>query len=89
MWIGISPSVAVATDLFYNSVTKLFGSIQHVRQRTINMQLVKYLAIGSLPSAICAGAITTVISTSLGESGCYYKARARVRFDNRGIGYNF
>ncbi|WP_199615591.1 sulfite exporter TauE/SafE family protein [Paenibacillus alkalitolerans] len=54
MWIGISPSVAVATDLFYNSVTKLFGSIQHIRQKTIDLALVKYLAIGSVPSALIA-----------------------------------
>jgi uncharacterized membrane protein YfcA len=54
MWIGISPSVAIATDLFYNAVTKLFGSIQHIRQKTINLGLVKYMAIGSVPSAIGA-----------------------------------
>jgi len=54
MLIGISPSIAVATDLFYNSVTKLFGSIQHIRQKTINLALVKYLAIGSVPSALVA-----------------------------------
>jgi uncharacterized protein len=52
--LGISPSIAVGTDLFYNSITKLFGSIQHWRQNTINFKLVKYLAIGSVPSAICA-----------------------------------
>jgi len=51
---GISPSIAVGTDLFYNSITKLFGSIQHWRQKTINLTLVKYLAIGSIPSAILA-----------------------------------
>ncbi|MFK9095485.1 sulfite exporter TauE/SafE family protein [Bacillus salipaludis] len=52
--LGISPSIAVGTDLVYNSITKLFGSIQHWRQKTINLRLVKYLAIGSIPSAICA-----------------------------------
>jgi uncharacterized membrane protein YfcA len=52
--LGISPSIAVGTDLIYNSITKLFGSIQHWRQKTINFKLVKYLAIGSVPSAICA-----------------------------------
>src|SRR3954471_22065244 len=52
--LGISPSIAVGTDLVYNSITKLFGSIQHWRQKTINFRLVKYLAIGSIPSAICA-----------------------------------
>ncbi|OXM85311.1 sulfite exporter TauE/SafE family protein [Paenibacillus rigui] len=52
--VGIQPTVAVATDLFYNSITKLFGSIQHYRQRTIQFKLVLYLAIGSVPSAILA-----------------------------------
>lgn len=52
--LGINPSVAVATDLFYNSITKLFGSIQHVRQKTIQTKMVKYLAIGSVPSAVAA-----------------------------------
>lgn len=52
--LGISPSIAVGTDLFYNAITKLFGSFQHWRQKTINLQLVKYLAIGSIPSAIIA-----------------------------------
>lgn len=52
--LGISPSIAVGTDLLYNSITKLFGSIQHWRQKTINLQLMKYLAMGSIPSAICA-----------------------------------
>jgi uncharacterized protein len=52
--LGFSPSIAVGTDLIYNSITKLFGSFQHWRQKTINLTLVKYLAIGSIPSAICA-----------------------------------
>lgn len=52
--IGINPVVAVGTDLFYNSVTKLFGTIQHWRQRTINGRLVLYLSFGSIPGAVVA-----------------------------------
>lgn len=52
--MGIHPSIAVGTDLAYNSITKFFGSLQHWRQKTINFKLVKYLAIGSIPSAIIA-----------------------------------
>lgn len=52
--LGISPSVAVGTDLVYNSITKMFGISQHWKQKTINFRLVKYLAIGSIPSAIIA-----------------------------------
>ncbi|WP_047155128.1 sulfite exporter TauE/SafE family protein [Aneurinibacillus tyrosinisolvens] len=52
--IGISPALAVGTDLFYSAVTKLFGTIQHYKQKTINIKLVKYLALGSIPGAVIA-----------------------------------
>ncbi|SDD97345.1 hypothetical protein SAMN02799630_04328 [Paenibacillus sp. UNCCL117] len=48
---GIQPMAAVATDLVYNSVTKLFGSIQHLRQRTVDLALARQFALGSLPGA--------------------------------------
>ncbi|MGM0875641.1 MAG: sulfite exporter TauE/SafE family protein [Bacillota bacterium] len=51
---GINPSIAVGTDLVYNSITKLFGAVQHWKQKTINLKLVKYLAFGSIPSAAVA-----------------------------------
>lgn len=52
--VGINPVIAVGTDLAYNSITKFFGSLQHFRQKTIDMKLVKLLAIGSVPGAIFA-----------------------------------
>ncbi|MCM3118874.1 sulfite exporter TauE/SafE family protein [Neobacillus sp. MER 74] len=61
--LGISPSIAVGTDLVYNSITKLFGTFQHWRQKTINFKLVKYLAIGSIPSAICSVGILQLFET--------------------------
>jgi len=61
--LGINPSIVVGTDLIYNSVTKFFGSIQHWRQKSINFQLVKYLAIGSIPSAILAVIILRVFDS--------------------------
>lgn len=51
---GIHPAIAIGTDFAYNSITKLFGAIQHIRQKTVNFQIVKYLAMGSLPAAILA-----------------------------------
>ncbi|WP_199615646.1 sulfite exporter TauE/SafE family protein [Paenibacillus alkalitolerans] len=52
--IGIPPTLAVGTDLFYNSITKLFGTFQHWRQKTVNWKLVGYLAAGSIPGAAAA-----------------------------------
>jgi len=54
IWIGFPATVAVGTDLFYNSITKLFGGIQHWRQHTVQWKLVAYLASGSVPGAIIA-----------------------------------
>lgn len=54
IYIGINPVLAVGTDLFYNSITKLFGTFQHWRQKTVNWKLVVYLASGSVPGAAAA-----------------------------------
>ncbi|MDF2725832.1 MAG: rane protein [Paenibacillus sp.] len=51
---GVHPTLAVGTDLFYNSITKLFGTVQHYRQKTIDMKLVGWLAAGSIPGAVVA-----------------------------------
>lgn len=50
--LHVNPIVAVGTDLAYNAVTKLFGTIQHMRQKTVNLKLVRYLASGSIPGAV-------------------------------------
>ncbi|MGG1008581.1 sulfite exporter TauE/SafE family protein [Bacillus velezensis] len=52
--LGINPSIAVGTDLLYNSITKLFGVVYHWKQRTVQFKLVGYLALGSIPSATAA-----------------------------------
>ncbi len=52
--LGIQPAIAVGTDLVYNSITKIFGTWQHWRQKTVHFPIVLYLAIGSIPSGIIA-----------------------------------
>src|SRR5690606_33478154 len=61
--LGVNPTIAVGTDLAYNSITKFFGTLQHWRQKTINFKLVKYLAIGSIPSAAFAVFILQLFET--------------------------
>lgn len=61
--MGLHPSVAVGSDLLYNSVTKLFGTIQHWRQRTIDWRIVGYLAAGSIPGAVGAIACLYLFET--------------------------
>lgn len=71
--IGIHPSIAVGTDLFYNSITKLFGTFQHWRQRTVNLTLVRYLAIGSIPGAVCSIILLKVFDSFFQDSETFLK----------------
>jgi uncharacterized membrane protein YfcA len=52
--LGVSPTVAVGTDLAYAALTKAVGAWQHWRQDTIEPRLVLYLAGGSLPASLLA-----------------------------------
>lgn len=48
---GVSPSVAVGTDLLYASVTKAGGTLAHSLKGTVDWKIVRSLALGSLPAA--------------------------------------
>jgi uncharacterized protein len=47
---GVSPATAVGTDLLFAAATKTVGSLVHGFNRTIDWQVVRRLAIGSIPS---------------------------------------
>jgi uncharacterized membrane protein YfcA len=48
---GVAPTTAVGTDLLYASVTKCFGTAVHHKAGTVDWQIVRRLASGSLPAA--------------------------------------
>jgi uncharacterized membrane protein YfcA len=47
----VPPLAAVSSDLVTSAVMKPVGGFVHLRKHTVNLQLVKWLAIGSVPSA--------------------------------------
>ncbi len=49
---GIQPVTAVGTDLAYGAVTKTVGGIKHWRQKTVDLKLSTWMALGSVPAAI-------------------------------------
>ncbi len=51
MIFGVAPTTAVGTDLLYASITKMFGTAVHHRAGTVDWQIVRRLASGSLPAA--------------------------------------
>jgi uncharacterized membrane protein YfcA len=56
---GISPTVAVGTDLAFASVTKTAGTFAHRINGTVRWQVVKHLCLGALPAAVlCTWALS-------------------------------
>jgi uncharacterized protein len=48
---GISPTAAVSSDLVAAVIMKPVGGGVHLRRGTVNLQMVKWLVLGSVPSA--------------------------------------
>lgn len=65
---GIQPTTAIGTDIFYSAVTKTVGGWRHLRMKTVNMELVKWLALGSVPAAVGGVALVSVIQDHIGEA---------------------
>jgi uncharacterized membrane protein YfcA len=65
---GISPTTAIGTDIFYAAVTKTVGGWRHLKMKTVNMDLVKWLAIGSVPSAVGGVLLVSWLQTQVGEA---------------------
>src|SRR6202165_6330855 len=53
----ITPSTAVSSDLLASLVMKPIGGGVHLKRGTINWSLVRWLCIGSVPSAFAGGVI--------------------------------
>ena len=49
---GISPAIAVGTDLLYAALTKCSGIYFHQKNRTVDWKIVLLLGSGSIPSSI-------------------------------------
>lgn len=52
IFFGFSPAVAVGTDLWFAAITKAVGGTIHHRIGSPDWQIVKRLALGSLPAAV-------------------------------------
>ena len=52
LFYGITPSVAVGTDLIYASISKAFGVTLHSRNGSLDWSLVGWMSLGSVPAAL-------------------------------------
>jgi uncharacterized membrane protein YfcA len=47
----VPPSIAVSSDVVAATLMKVVGGIKHWRQQTVDLQVVKWLALGSVPGS--------------------------------------
>ncbi|HEX6665359.1 MAG TPA: sulfite exporter TauE/SafE family protein [Solirubrobacterales bacterium] len=64
---GIQPTTAIGTDIFYSAVTKTVGGWRHFKMKTVNMELVKWLALGSVPAAVTGVVFVSLLQDRIGE----------------------
>lgn len=43
---------AIGTDMVYATATKMTGSVQHYRQRSVNLEVALFLGLGSIPASL-------------------------------------
>lgn len=58
---GVPPLAAVSSDLVASVVMKPVGSLVHLRRGTVHLGVVKWLCLGSVPSAFCGVLITRAL----------------------------
>ena len=49
---GVQPVTAIGSDLTYAAVTKTVGGYKHLRQKTVDVRLSSWMALGSVPAAV-------------------------------------
>lgn len=54
LFFGVSPTVAVGTDLAFASTTKAAGTLAHRVRGTVHWDIVRHLCYGALPAAVVA-----------------------------------
>src|SRR5439155_22329278 len=60
----VEPLTAVSSDLVAALVMKPVGGAVHMRRGTVNLRLVRWLMIGSVPSAFCGVLVLRALGNS-------------------------
>ena len=64
---GVAPITAIGTDLAYAAVTKTVGGYKHWRQKTVDLRLSTWMALGSVPAAIGGVYVLTLLEEWAGR----------------------
>src|SRR3954468_24162426 len=64
---NVQPVTAIGTDIFYSAVTKTVGGWRHLKMKTAKLDLVKWMALGSVPAALIGVFLIGLLQDSVGE----------------------
>jgi len=64
---GVTPVTAIGTDLAYAAVTKTVGGYKHWTQKTVDLRLSSWMAIGSVPAAVGGVYVLGLIEDAAGR----------------------
>ena len=67
LFFGVDPVAAVSSDLIVSLLMKPVGAAVHLRRGTVNLRLVKWLVIGSVPAAVIGVLLITSINNNAPE----------------------
>ncbi|MCF6744341.1 sulfite exporter TauE/SafE family protein [Blastococcus sp. KM273128] len=66
LFFGVPPLAAVSSDLVVSAVMKPVGGVVHLRRGTVDMRLVGWLTLGSVPAAFCGVLLTRALGSGTG-----------------------
>jgi uncharacterized membrane protein YfcA len=66
IFFGFKPTLAIGTDVTYAAITKTFGAWRHWRLGSVDLPLVLYLALGSVPSTLVGVGLVHYLQATYG-----------------------
>ena len=63
----INPVLAIGTDLVFAAITKWASGLEHRRQENVNLHMVAWLALGSLPASFLASSFVLSQHANAGD----------------------
>jgi uncharacterized protein len=64
---GVKPVTAIGTDIFYAAITKTFGAWRHLKLKTVKLDLVLWMALGSVPASIAGVFVIEELQSRYGD----------------------
>lgn len=67
LFLGVAPTTAIGTDLWFATITKSIGGYVHHRHAAVDFAILRLLATGSIPAALLTG--LWLYTSGFGHSG--------------------